>query len=76
MNSWLFRRQIYSLVHSFVVFNVVQVDVQVRVNREMTQYEKNIYTAAVLAESAAKLAQSAASYGEEVSEGLRQQWVA
>lgn len=41
------------------------VDVQVRVNREMTQQEKNMYTAVVLAESAAKLAQSAANYGEE-----------
>ena len=41
---------------------------------EMTQQEKNMYAAVVLAESAAKLAQSAASYGEEVSEGLSQQW--
>lgn len=33
-----------------------------------------MYAAVVLAKSAAKLAQSAASYGEEVSEGLSQQW--
>jgi len=43
------------------------VDVQVHVNKEMTQREKSMYTAAVLAESAAKLAQSAANYDEEVS---------
>ena len=36
----------------------------------MTEQEKNMYTAVVLAESAAKLAQQAASYEEEVSEGL------
>ena len=47
-----------------------QVDVQVSVNREMTQREKYKYTAVVLAESAAKLARSADAYGEEVSEGL------
>ncbi|XP_065884230.1 uncharacterized protein DDB_G0289357-like isoform X2 [Dysidea avara] len=44
----------------------VAVDVQVHVNKEMTQREKNMYTAAVLAESAAKLAQSAANYEEEM----------
>ena len=51
-----------------------QVDVQVRANCEMTEQEKNVFTAVVLAESAAKLAQSAATY-EEVSEGLSKLWV-
>ena len=56
--------------HGWVILIPSQVDVQVRVNREMTQKEKNMYTAAVLAESAAKLAQSAASYEEVSSLGV------